>query len=66
MRVKAMRVSKVSELKEKMALFLAFGGPIVMDAIISQDEGFHPMVNPGNSLDQFVAHPFIAARNKVT
>jgi acetolactate synthase-1/2/3 large subunit len=37
-------------------------GPIVMDAIISQDEDFHPMVNPGNSLDQSI----IAARNKVT
>ncbi|KAI8877570.1 large subunit of biosynthetic type acetolactate synthase [Backusella circina FSU 941] len=64
MGVKALRVTKASEVEEKMAEFLAHDGPIIMDAVVCKKEVLFPMVPGGNPLDKFMLHPTIAARNE--
>jgi acetolactate synthase-1/2/3 large subunit len=64
MGVKAIRVTKASEVEEKMAEFLAHEGPIIMDAVVCKKEVLYPMVPGGNPLDKFMLHPTIAARNE--
>ncbi|KAI7897635.1 large subunit of biosynthetic type acetolactate synthase [Cokeromyces recurvatus] len=64
MGIKAIRVSKASELEEKMKEFLAYEGPVLMDAVVCKNEVLFPMVPAGKPLDNFMVHPHIAAQNK--
>jgi acetolactate synthase-1/2/3 large subunit len=66
MDVRVIRVSKVSELDEKMEEFLAYNeGPIVMDVMTCKDEHLYPIVPRGHALDQFFPHLTIAERNSM-
>jgi acetolactate synthase-1/2/3 large subunit len=64
MGVKAIRVTKASEVEEKMAEFLAHDGPVIMDAVVCKKEVLYPMVPGGKPLHDFILHPTIAERNK--
>ncbi|SAM00772.1 hypothetical protein [Absidia glauca] len=55
--VKAIKVTKTSEIPSKMKEFLDYDGPVLMEAVVSSDEHLYPTVLMGNSLDQFIAHP---------
>ncbi|KAI7865941.1 large subunit of biosynthetic type acetolactate synthase [Spinellus fusiger] len=57
MGVKALRITKTSEIKEKMAEFLAYDGPILMEAVVCKKEHLFPMVPAGKALDDFINHP---------
>ncbi|KAI9495868.1 acetolactate synthase [Zychaea mexicana] len=61
MGVKAIRVTKTSEIPEKMAEFLAHDGPVLMDAVVCKHEQLFPMVPAGKALDDFIVHPKIKA-----
>ncbi|CAO3686344.1 hypothetical protein G6F70_000963 [Rhizopus microsporus] len=64
MGIKALRVTKASEIQSKMKEFLEYDGPIVMDAVVCKKEVLWPMVPAGRALDDFLVHPHIAERNK--
>ncbi|KAI8088836.1 large subunit of biosynthetic type acetolactate synthase [Halteromyces radiatus] len=57
MNVKAIRVTKASEIPEKMKEFLEHDGPVLMDAVVCKDEHLFPVVHAGKVLDDFVVHP---------
>ncbi|RUO97192.1 large subunit of biosynthetic type acetolactate synthase [Jimgerdemannia flammicorona] len=57
MGVKGIRVSKSSELADKMAEFLAHDGPILMEAIVEKHEHVYPMVPAGKALHDLILHP---------
>ncbi|KAG2220672.1 hypothetical protein INT45_008215 [Circinella minor] len=61
MGVKAIRVTKTSEIPEKMAEFLAHDGPVLMDAVVSKHEQLFPMVPAGKALHDFIVHPKVKA-----
>lgn len=63
MGVKGIRVTKASEVQEKMREFLAHDGPVVMDAVVCKKEILYPMVPAGKALDDFMVHPSVAKRN---
>ncbi|KAI8357324.1 large subunit of biosynthetic type acetolactate synthase [Choanephora cucurbitarum] len=64
MGVKGIRVTKASEVEEKMKEFLAHEGPVLMDAVVCKQEVLFPMVPAGKPLHDFMVHPHIAARNQ--
>ncbi|KAI9018565.1 large subunit of biosynthetic type acetolactate synthase [Phycomyces nitens] len=66
MGVKAIRVTKTSEIEEKMAEFLAHDGPVLMDAVVCKKEHLFPMVPGGKALDDFIIHPSLEKRNRST
>ncbi|SAL98233.1 hypothetical protein [Absidia glauca] len=57
MGVKAIRVTKASEIPEKMKEFLEHDGPVLMDAVVCKKEHLFPMVPAGKALDDFIVHP---------
>ncbi|ORY93369.1 large subunit of biosynthetic type acetolactate synthase [Syncephalastrum racemosum] len=57
MGIKAIRVTKTSEIPEKMAEFLAHDGPVLMDAVVCKNEKLFPMVPAGKALHDFIVHP---------
>ncbi|ORZ10460.1 acetolactate synthase [Absidia repens] len=57
MGVKAIRVTKTSEIPEKMKEFLEHDGPVLMDAVVCKKEHLFPMVPAGKALDEFIVHP---------
>ncbi|KAG0172539.1 Acetolactate synthase, mitochondrial [Apophysomyces sp. BC1015] len=57
MGVKAIRVTKTSEVPEKMAEFLAHDGPVLLDAVVCKKEHLFPMVPAGKALNDFIVHP---------
>ncbi|KAI9317618.1 large subunit of biosynthetic type acetolactate synthase [Dichotomocladium elegans] len=65
MGVKAIRVTKSSEIPDKMAEFLAYDGPILMDAVVCKREHLFPMVPAGKALHDFIVHPKIKERLSV-
>lgn len=60
MGVKAIRVTKTSEIPEKMAEFLAHDGPVLLDAVVCKNEKLYPMVAGGKALHDFIVHPKLA------
>ncbi|KAG1121478.1 hypothetical protein G6F42_012389 [Rhizopus arrhizus] len=64
MGVKAIRVTKASEVEEKMKEFLEHDGPVLMDAVVCKKEVLWPMVPAGRALSEFMVHPHIDERNK--
>lgn len=56
-RIKAIKVTKTSEIPDKMKEFLEYDGPVLMEAVVSRDELLYPSISAGNSLDQFITHP---------
>ncbi|OAD72778.1 hypothetical protein PHYBLDRAFT_57297 [Phycomyces blakesleeanus NRRL 1555(-)] len=66
MGVKAIRVTKTSEIEEKMAEFLAHDGPVLMDAVVCKKEHLFPMVPGGKALDDFIIHPSLEKKNRST
>ncbi|KAG1471391.1 hypothetical protein G6F56_002143 [Rhizopus delemar] len=64
MGIKAIRVTKASEVEEKMKEFLEHDGPVLMDAVVCKKEVLWPMVPAGRALNDFMVHPDIAERNK--
>ncbi|KAI9283212.1 large subunit of biosynthetic type acetolactate synthase [Sporodiniella umbellata] len=64
MGIKAIRVTKASEVQEKMKEFLEWKGPVLMDAVVCKKEILWPMVPAGRTLSDFMVHPDIAERNK--
>ncbi|KAI8344121.1 large subunit of biosynthetic type acetolactate synthase [Chlamydoabsidia padenii] len=57
MGVKAIRVTKASEVPEKMKEFLEHDGPVLLDAVVCKKEHLFPMVPAGKALDDFIVHP---------
>ncbi|CAO3613986.1 unnamed protein product [Cunninghamella blakesleeana] len=57
MGVKAIRVTKASEIPEKMKEFLEHDGPVLMDAVVCKKEHLFPMVPAGKALNDFIVHP---------
>ncbi|CAO3581176.1 unnamed protein product [Absidia cylindrospora] len=57
MGVKAIRVTKTSEVPAKMKEFLEHDGPVLMDAVVCKKEHLFPMVPAGKALDEFIVHP---------
>ncbi|KAI9477851.1 MAG: large subunit of biosynthetic type acetolactate synthase [Benjaminiella poitrasii] len=66
MGVKALRVTKASELQQKMHEFLAHDGPVLLDAVVCKHEVLFPMVPGGKPLHDFMVHPHIAAKNNLS
>ncbi|KAI8966954.1 thiamine diphosphate-binding protein [Mycotypha africana] len=65
MGVKAIRVTKASEVESKMKEFLEYNeGPVLMDAVVCKKEVLFPMVPGGKPLHEFLLHPHVAARNQ--
>lgn len=54
MGVKGIRITKSSELKEKMAEFLAHDGPVLLEAMVTAKEHCYPMVPAGKGLHEMV------------
>ena len=54
MNVKGIRITKMSELKEKMAEFLAHDGPVLLEAMVTAKEHCYPMVPAGKGLHEMV------------
>lgn len=54
MGVKGLRITKSSELKEKMAEFLAHDGPVMLEAMVTPKEHCYPMVPAGKGLHEMV------------
>eukprot|EP00005_Dracoamoeba_jomungandri_P012664 CAMPEP_0174265342 /NCGR_PEP_ID=MMETSP0439-20130205/26100_1 /TAXON_ID=0 /ORGANISM="Stereomyxa ramosa, Strain Chinc5" /LENGTH=449 /DNA_ID=CAMNT_0015351755 /DNA_START=313 /DNA_END=1659 /DNA_ORIENTATION=- len=54
MNVKGIRLTKQSELTEKMEQFLNHPGPVLMDAQVCANEHVYPMVPSGKALDDMV------------
>lgn len=57
MGVKGIRCDYAADLPEKMAEFLAYKGPVVLEAMCSKDEHVYPMVPAGKPLDEMVLGP---------
>jgi len=61
MRVKALRVERQEDLREKMKEFLEYNeGPILMEAVVTKGEHVLPMVPAGKALHQFLVHGTIS------
>lgn len=54
MGVKGIKINKSSELKEKMAEFLAHDGPVMLEAMVTPKEHCYPMVPAGKGLEEMV------------
>lgn len=54
MGVKGIKITKSSELKEKMAEFLAHEGPVMLEAMVTPKEHCYPMVPAGKGLHEMV------------
>ncbi|KAI8379462.1 large subunit of biosynthetic type acetolactate synthase [Radiomyces spectabilis] len=63
MGIKALRVSKSSEISEKMAEFLAHDGPVLLEAVVCKEEHLFPMVPAGRALHDFIVHPKLTKKH---
>ena len=54
---KALRCSSMNDLPNAMSEFLAYEGPILLEAVIDKHEHVFPIVPPGAGLHEFIVHP---------
>ena len=58
MQVKGLRVERAADLPAVMQEFLAYDdGPVLLEAVVDQDEHVYPMVPGGKALDEMVLAP---------
>jgi acetolactate synthase-1/2/3 large subunit len=59
--VKGMRVERAADLPRVMQEFLAYDdGPVLLEAVVDEDEHVYPMVPGGKALDEMVLAPMQA------
>ena len=58
MGVKGIKVTRIADLPAAMHEFLTYDdGPVLLEAVVDQDEHVYPMVPGGKALDEMVLAP---------
>jgi acetolactate synthase-1/2/3 large subunit len=52
-----MRATKRSEVEDVIAEARSYGGPVLMDFVVEEEENVYPMVAPGKALDDMLRRP---------